>query len=69
MTHLVLPESAQKRIAHELSSIPAAEGKYFLTIEICCGSGGTLNALKVKRFAEDEMKFSRMQATAPPNSA
>lgn len=56
MTHLVLPDKIKERIAHELSTVPAVQGKYVLTIETSCGSGGTLNSVKVKRYTEDEMR-------------
>ena len=49
-----LPERFVKRILKELSVIPATQGKYCLTVEVNCGTGGVVNSMKVKRFMEDE---------------
>jgi len=50
----VLPEKYMKRVLAELSCLPHVQGKVSLTVEINCGTGGTVSSMKVKRFSEDE---------------
>lgn len=54
MNGVMLPEKYMKRVVQEFASVPKLQGKLILTFEISCGTGGTINAFKVKRFTEDE---------------
>jgi hypothetical protein len=54
MNGFMLPEKYMKRVVQEFASVPKLQGKLILTFEISCGTGGTINAFKVKRFTEDE---------------
>lgn len=49
-----LPDRFMKRVLREMAAIPKMQGKLILTFEISCGTGGTINTFKVKRFTEDE---------------
>lgn len=54
MNTVMLPEKYMKRVLQEFSLVPKLQGKLILTFEISCGTGGTVNTFKVKRFTEDE---------------
>lgn len=49
-----LPERFLKRVVDEFSRIPKVQGKVSFTFEVNCGTGGTINTMKVKRYYEDE---------------
>jgi len=49
-----LPEKFMKRVIHEFSNLPMIQGKMFLTFEMDCGTGGSINKFRVKKFSEDE---------------
>ena len=49
-----VPERFWKRVMREFSVLPVTQGKVSLTFEMNCGTGGTINSMKVKRYIEDE---------------
>ncbi len=53
---LVLSDKMQKRIAEELASIPNRMGKHVVTIEFSSGMGGQLNAVKIKKYSEEDIR-------------
>ncbi|WP_413937114.1 hypothetical protein [Nitrospira sp. BLG_1] len=50
----ILPDKYLKLVLREFEDLPLRQGKISLTFEISCGTGGTINALKVKKFHEYE---------------
>lgn len=51
---MTLPERYIKRVLREFEELSLRQGKISLTFEISCGTGGTINAFKIKKFSEDE---------------
>ena len=53
-----MPATIQARIAQELASVLSLthHAKIVLTLEFHCGSAGSIGALKIKRYMEDEVR-------------
>jgi hypothetical protein len=51
-----LPDHYRKRVLKELDALPLAQGKATLTIEVNCGTGGSISSMKVKTITECEVR-------------
>lgn len=51
-----LPEPFRRRVVAELDTLPLAQGKATLTIEVNCGTGGSVSSMKVKIITESEVR-------------
>lgn len=50
------PDHYRQRVLKELDALPLAQGKATLTIEVNCGTGGTVSSMKVKTITEFEVR-------------
>lgn len=51
-----LPEPFRRRVLKELDDLPLVQGKATLTIEVNCGTGGSISSMKVKTITESEVR-------------
>lgn len=51
-----LPAQYRARVLKELDALPLVQGKATLTIEINCGTGGSISSMKVKTITESEVR-------------
>ena len=51
-----LPEKYRKTVLEELDAMPLSQGKATLTIEVNCGTGGSISSMKLKTITEFEVR-------------